>query len=122
MIKTKLILSALVVLLGASILVANPISSNYTPEPEPVYGMQYLKSQTKYPVLEQNLRNDGYVILSFHVDVVGNISDIKVARSGGSQFDASAITAVLNTDWNPAMQNGTAVPVTFQLPFEFRAK
>ncbi|NQV49396.1 MAG: energy transducer TonB [Candidatus Marinimicrobia bacterium] len=122
MIKTKLILSTLVTLLSVTALMADPISTNYTAEPEPVYGLEYLENQTIYPTLEQDLRNDGYVVLNFHVDVVGNISNIQVAKSGGTQFDASAIAAVLNTDWNPAMQNGTAVPVTFQLPFVFHAK
>ncbi len=122
MIKTKLILSTLVVLFSLTNLMADPISTNYTAQPEPVYGMEYLEQQTVYPTQEQDLRRDGYVVLNFHIDVVGNISNIQVAKSGGSQFDASAIAAVLNTEWNPAMQNGTAIPVTFQLPFEFRAK
>ncbi len=122
MLKSKVILSTLIVLLGASFLMAEPVSTNYTAQPEPVHGMQYLRSQTQFPSYEQHLKNDGVVVLNFHVDVVGNISDIQVAKSGGSQFDAAAISAVQNTDWNPAMQNGTAIPVTFQLPFEFRAR
>ena len=122
MLKSKLILSTVIVLLSVTHLVAEPISTNYTAQPEPVHGMQFLKAQTQFPAYDQNIRNDGYVLLNFHVDKVGNISNIKVAQSGGSRFDAAAIAAVEKTDWNPAMQNGTAIPVTFQLPFEFHAK
>ncbi len=122
MLKSKLILSALIVTLSTTFLVAEPISTNYTSVPEPVHGMEYLQSQTHFPAQLQELKQNGYVVLNFHVDVVGNVSNIQIAQSGGSQFDAAAITAVQNTDWNPAMQNGTAIPVTFQVPFEFHAK
>ncbi len=122
MLKSKVILSILIVLFGTTSLMAEPVSTNYTAQPEPVYGMAYLKSQTHYPLQQQALKNSGTVILNFDVDVVGNISNIQIAQSAGAQFDAAAITAVENTDWNPAMQNGTATPVTFQMPFEFHAK
>ena len=120
--KTKLSLTVLVLLLSTATLMADPVANGYTAEPEPVHGMQDLEQNTIYPSFEQDLGRDGYVVLNFHVDVLGNISRVEVAQSGGSPFDQSAIQAVLNTDWNPAMQNGTAVPVTFQLPFEFHSK
>ena len=122
MIKTKLTLSALFLIISTSSVFANPISSNYTSEPEPVHGMQDLENRTIFPTFEQDQGNDGYVLLNFHVDVVGNISNIEVVQSSGSYFDQSAIDAVKSTDWNPAMQNGTAIPVTYQVPFEFYAK
>jgi len=122
MIKSKLFLTALLVIVSTAGLVADPISSTYTAQPEPVYGLQDLENRTIYPDFEQELGHDGYVILNFDVDVIGNISNVVVAKSGGDSFDQSAIDAVIATDWNPAMQNGTAIPVTFQLPFEFHAK
>ena len=121
MIKSKLFLSAVFLIVSTVSLVANPISTNYTAEPEPVYGLQDLEAKTVYPDFEQELGNDGYVVLYFHIDVVGNISNIEVAQSGGPLFNKSAIEAVLAADWNPAMQNGRAIPVTYQLPFEFHA-
>ncbi len=120
--KTKLTLTALFLIVSTATVMAEPISTNYSAEPEPVHGMQDLASKTIYPDFEQERGNDGYVVLNFHVDVIGNVSNIEVARSGGASFDQSAIAAVLATDWNPAMQNGTAIPVTYQLPFEFYAK
>jgi len=121
MIKSKLFFSALLLIVSTASLMADPISTSYTAEPEPVHGLQDLENRTIYPDFEQELGNDGYVVLNFHVDVVGNVSNIVVTRSGGASFDHSAIEAVMSTNWNPAMQNGTAIPVTFQLPFEFYA-
>ena len=122
MIKTKLTLSVLFLILSTASVFANPIASGYTSEPEPVHGMQDLENRTIFPTFEQDQGNDGYVLLNFHVDVVGNISNIVVAKSSGSHFDKSAIDAVINTDWNPAMQNSKAIAVTYQMPFEFYAK
>ncbi len=122
MIKTKLTLTTLVLLLGVANLMARPTSMSYSCKPEPVHGMQYLESNTAYPSLERELGNNGYVVLSFDIDVIGNVSNIIVTQSGGANFDESAIKAVMNTDWNPAMNNGTATAVTFELPFAYHAK
>ena len=121
MTKTKLTLTALLLIVSTASLMAEPVSTNYTAKPEPVHGLQDLQKHTIFPALEQDRRNDGYVVLNFHIDVVGNISNIEVAKSGGASFDQAAIDAVMSTDWNPAMQNGTAIPVNFQIPFEFYA-
>ncbi len=120
--KTKLTLTTLVLLLSMTTLIAEPVSNNYSSVPEPVNGMEYLEENTIYPDFQRELGNDGYVVLNFHVDAVGEVSNIVVTRSSGTTFDQAAITAVQNTDWNPAMQNGIAVPVTFELPFEFHSK
>lgn len=122
MIKKNITLATLILAITAGSLLANPMSLNYTSAPEPVYGMKALKEQATYPSLAKDLGVNGYVEVKFHIDVVGNISDVQIARSGGAPFDQSAISAVLSTDWNPAMQNGKAVAVTYTVPFEFRAK
>lgn len=122
MIKAKLTLSTLALLLSVSFLSAEPISNTYTNVPEPVYGMDALENNTIYPSIAQDMGNDGYVLLRFHVDKVGNVSNISVTQSGGAVFDQAAIDAVQKTDWNPAMQNGTAIAVTFEIPFEFYSK
>ncbi len=121
MIKTKLTLTALLLIVTTAGLMAEPVSTNYSAVPQPVHGMQDLANRTIFPDFEQENGNDGYVLLSFHVDVVGNISHIIVVTSSGPLFDQAAIEAVQSTDWNPAMQNGRAIAVTYQLPFEFYA-
>ena len=91
-------------------------------EPTPVGGLKTLEQNVSYPLFDLQVRNNADVILNFYVDATGNVSNIQVAKSGGSQFDKSAMTAVMNTKWIPAMQNGFPVGLSFALPFEFRAK
>ena len=118
--KTKLTLTVLVLLLGAAQLTAEPKSDANCCQPMPVGGMEALERNIIYPTFHRLVGNDADVILTFHVDAEGKVSNIQVARSGGANFDNSAATAVMNTQWNPAMQNGIPVALTYALPFEFR--
>ncbi|NQT62362.1 MAG: energy transducer TonB [Candidatus Marinimicrobia bacterium] len=120
--KTKLTLAALVLLLGATQLMAEPKSDAKCCQPMPAGGMAALERNIIYPTFDRLVGNSADVILNFHVDVNGNVSNIKVARSGGANFDNSAVSAVMNTEWKPAMQNGFPVALTFALPFEYRYK
>lgn len=122
MIKTKLTLSVLVLLMGTTQLMADPSSNRECCEPQPVGGIELLEQNTIYPILDRQQGNEGSVILNFHVDSNGKVSNIRVARSGGSMFDKSAILAVMHTQWSPAMQNGYPVAVNYELPFEYRTK
>ena len=122
MFKTKLSLTALLVLISTVSLMAEPIKTNYTANPEPVYGWDALEANAEYPSLPRGLCCDVAVTVSFKVDRVGNVSDIQISESGGAPYDAAAMAAVAKTKWNPAMQNGHAIPVTYELPFEFYSK
>ncbi len=122
MIKAKLTLTALLVLISAVSLTAEPISTNYTAGPEPVYGWDNLQENAEYPSLTAGLCCATSVVVNFNVDAVGNVSQIEVTKSGGAPYDQAAIDAVMSTKWNPAMQNGTATPVALSLPFEFYSK
>ena len=122
MFKTKLSLTALLVLISTVSLIAEPITPNYTANPEPVYGWDALEANAEYPSLTRGLSNDVAVVLRFKIDQVGNVSDIQVSESGGAPYDAAAMEAVAKTKWNPAMMNGHAIPVTYELPFEFYSK
>ncbi len=120
MIKTKLSLALLILLIGTSQLMAEPKSNSNCCQPQPVGGIEMLERNTYYPMLDREAGIESDVILNFHVDEVGNVSDITIIKSGGSMFDKSAIMAVMDTEWSPAMQNGSPVAVTFELPFEYR--
>jgi len=122
MIKTKLTLTALLLLISTVGLMAEPVSTNYTAAPEPVYGWDNLQENAEYPSLTKGFCCATSVVLSFRIDAIGNISQIEVAKSGGAPYDLAAINAVTSTKWNPAMQNGTATPVSYQLPFEFYSR
>lgn len=119
MFKTRLSLIVTIILISAVGLMADPISPNYTGGPEPVYGWDNLRENAEYPSLTRGMCCATSVTLKFKIDEVGNISEIQVSESGGKPYDQAAIEAVMKTKWNPAMQNGTARAVTYELPFEF---
>jgi protein TonB len=121
MTKANLTLSTIIILVTAMTAVAAPMM-NYTSAPEPVRGIEALKQNTEYPKIPAPLREEGLVVVKFRVDVIGNVSDIQIAQSGGSLLDDRAIQAVRKTDWNPAMQNGRAIAVTYLLPLEFHSR
>jgi len=121
MIKTKLTLTTILLLISAMGLIAEPLSTDYTAGPEPVYGWSELKENAEYPSLTKGFSSETAVTLTFRIDVVGNVSQIEITQSGGAPYDQAAINAVMSTKWNPAMQNGTAIPVSYELPFEFHS-
>ncbi|NQV29992.1 MAG: energy transducer TonB [Candidatus Marinimicrobia bacterium] len=120
MIKRKLTLAGLTLLAAMTNLSADPKANVDCCEPEPVGGLETLEKNTIYPVFERLQGNEADLVVCFTVDTGGNISNVFVAQSGGTMFDRSAMLAVLNTQWNPAMQNGYPVKVTYELPFMYR--
>jgi len=122
MTKTKMTLTTLILLLGVTQIMANQNSNKSCCKPLPIGGMESLERNTIYPLFDRVEGNNSDVILNFHVDTEGNVSNIRITSSGGSMFDKSAIMAVMRTQWSPAMQNGNPVAVTFELPFEYRSR
>ncbi len=116
----KLITVSLYIFLNVSLLFAEPTITSNCCTPKPVGGMEVLAENTNYPMWAKNEKISSGVVLNFRVDQSGAVSDLHVSESGGPVFDKSAIEAVLNTEWSPAMQNGMPVAVTYELPFEFK--
>lgn len=109
------------VLLGSS-LYAKPMLTANSELPVPQGGYHALEKNATYPLWAKNQKISGSVVLNFHVDKEGNISNMHIEKSSGNMFDQSAINAVMNTKWKPAMQAGRPVAVNYALPFEYRAK
>ena len=83
--------------------------------------MQYLTSNTKYPVVAQENGVQGRVIVSFVVERDGSISDVKVARSVDPSLDREAQRVVKSMPrWSPGKQNGSTVRVKYTVPVVFR--
>jgi len=65
----------------------------------------------------------GRVIVTFVVERDGSITDIKVARSIGPDFDAEALRLMkLMPKWKPGIQNGRTVRVQYSVPVNFMAE
>ena len=122
MTRTKLTIATLIFMLTVVSLSAAPTLVSECCQPKPVGGFEILEKNTFYPLLAQRDYLESDVVLNFQIDVNGNVSNIRVAQSGGTMFDKSAIDAVLATKWNPATQDGYAVAVTFEQSFEYRTR
>lgn len=74
----------------------------------------------EYPARERLLGREGRVSLLVEVDAAGAVRDVRVARSAGEAFDASARRAVERTPFRPARLGDRAVAstVTVNVTFE----
>lgn len=84
---------------------------------------QYLGKSINYPALARDMGIQGQVYISFVVDEMGRISDIKLLRGIGAGCDEEAIDAVNGMPiWNPGKQRGVPVKVRYTLPVSFKMR
>jgi protein TonB len=79
---------------------------------------QYLKANLKRPAIP--VPGKGRVILTFIVEKDGRLTDIRVVRVLGKDFDDEALRVMKNSPkWTPASQNNITMRVTYTLPISF---
>jgi len=84
---------------------------------------KYLRKHLKYPRSAMRMGIEGRIILSFVVDLQGNISDIKVVRGIGGGCDEEAKRVLSNSPrWSPGKQRGRAVKSRMSIQFRFNLK
>jgi protein TonB len=93
--------------------------------PEPVGGeaawAKFLNKNLNYPAEEREQGISGRVIMSFVIEKDGHLTDIKVVRSAGDDFDKEALRVLkLAKAWKPGMQNGQPVRVSYMIPISFQ--
>lgn len=82
--------------------------------------LTYLRSNLKYPHIARDNGIDGTVVLTFIVELDGNISDIKVMRDLGGGLGQEAVRVVKKMPtWSPGKQRGKPVRVKYTLPVKF---
>ena len=83
--------------------------------------MQYLAKTIKYPVMAQQKKEQGRVIVKMVIGNDGSISDVSIVKGISSYLNAEAIRVVNNMPkWEPGMQKGQKVSVYYTLPIVFR--
>lgn len=111
----------------------NELSTNNSDElvtsgPEFLGGEQaltnYFQDAAKYPEKATRMGREGTVVLEFYVLADGSISEeVSVIKSLGAGLDEEAVRlANIMPAWQPAMQNGVAVKVKYQLPVNFELR
>lgn len=80
----------------------------------------YIQSKIVYPQEAQDNNIKGTVIVSFTVDIDGQVKNPEIIESLGYGCDDVAIDIVNDMpDWIPGQQRGKPVPVIFKIPLRF---
>ncbi|WP_423147570.1 TonB family protein [Rubrolithibacter danxiaensis] len=82
---------------------------------------EYLSKNLRYPKEAREKNIEGRVTVQFIVRENGNLSDIKVLRGIGSGCDEEAVRVLENSPtWNPGINNGIKVKVSYVMPIVFQ--
>ncbi|MBF9222554.1 energy transducer TonB [Hymenobacter ruricola] len=80
-----------------------------------------IQKATKYPSLALRNQVEGRIFVSFTVNTLGEVSDVKVVKGLGSGLDEETIRAVKTLPkFIPGKQNGREVSVSFTVPITFK--
>ena len=82
--------------------------------------MEFMRRNIKYPASAKAQNISGKVYVNFIVDGTGDISSIRVIRGVNNALDQEAIRVISSMPkWNPGMQRGVPVDVSFNIPINF---
>ncbi|MCX6237107.1 MAG: energy transducer TonB [Bacteroidia bacterium] len=82
---------------------------------------KYIATSIKYPTLAQENGIQGKVFVNFVVDKDGSVSNAKIARGVDPSIDKEALRVIMSLPkWQPGMQRGKPVRVTFTVPINFQ--
>lgn len=82
--------------------------------------MKFLSANIEYPTQAAEKGIQGRVVVGFIVERDGSITDVKVLKGAHPLLDAEAVRVVNSMPkWEPGMQNGEPVRVSYQVPLGF---
>ena len=85
--------------------------------------LTFLKSNLEYPKLAKDIHLTGTVHVSFIVWKDGTIRNIDIMRGIGSGCDEEVIRVINKMPtWNPGIQGGQKVNVSFHIPVSFKLR
>lgn len=74
----------------------------------------------EYPDSARDYGIEGSVLVSLYLDSIGNIIEVEIYRSSGSDIlDQAAKEAACNSRWTPAQRNGEGIAVWTSVSYEF---
>lgn len=83
----------------------------------------FLSDNLIYPKEAVKLQEEGKVYLNFKIDVDGSLKDIRVSKSVSFLLDQEALRVMkLSPNWEPSMQKGRKISVTYTIPITFQLK
>ena len=75
-----------------------------------------------YPEDKQKAGIGARVVLAIDVEDSGRVGNVEVVTSAGADFDVAAVAAVRQFEFEPAILDGTPVPVKIQYAYKFVVK
>jgi TonB family protein len=85
--------------------------------------MKFISGNIKYPDQAQAKKAQGNVEVNFVIDRNGKVENVSIANAIDTSLDAEAIRVIsAMPDWNPGLQNGQPVDVSFTIPIQFAIK
>ena len=94
--------------------------TNQKREPEPVSGMEAIYNNLEYPETARESGIEGVIVMAIEVGEDGYVTDARVQQEIGDGTSEAAIEAIETTNWEPAIENGTPVASTMQMPIRFQ--
>lgn len=108
---------------------APPAPQMESPPPAPAYqeteqlsNLPYLRNNVK-PVYPRSALRSGRkarVVAEVFISEKGVVDDVRIAESGGEEFDAAVIAALKKSLFEPGYMSGKAVAVRVRIPFNFK--
>ncbi len=81
---------------------------------------KFLASHIRYPKVAKENNTQGRVIVSFIVEKDGSLTNIKILRDIGGGAGPEAVRVLSESPaWNPGIQNGKKVRVSYTMPVNF---
>ena len=82
---------------------------------------QFISDNMEYPIVAKENGVQGFVLVSFVVTEMGEITDVKIARGKTPELDKEAVRLVKSLpNFNPGKQNGLPVKCKYILRIAFR--
>jgi len=78
--------------------------------------------EAAYPEDKQKAAVGARVVLAIDVEETGRVGNVEVVSSAGPDFDAAAMVAVRQFEFEPATLDGTPVPVKIHYAYKFEVK
>jgi protein TonB len=82
-------------------------------------GIPSVQKRIKYPEMARKAGIEGKVIVQFVVDIDGSILNPRVVRGIGGGCDKAALDALKFAKFQPGLQRGKPVKVSYSLPISF---
>jgi len=82
--------------------------------------MKYIKKNVNYPKIAKEYNITGKVYISFIVDKIGSVTNVKVVRGVDKDLDAEAVRVIKSLPkYKPGKQRGKPARVMFTVPVNF---